>query len=868
MQKFILFILLACLPFAVQAQLSKGGVPYSFSNKTSTTARVPVYTTPSIDREALMAEDEIDLQSNLPLRFAFGHEVSLDMDKSGNWELLSNGDRLWRLTIVCPEAVNINLLYNDFYLPKGATLYLYGETGEQVLGAFTEENNKASGRFASALVHGEQLTLEYYEPDAVKGEGRISISQIGHGYRSLSGQAAGTEKMSGDCQVDVNCSEGIKWQDEKKGVARMVMDGLYLCTGTLVNTTASDCKPIFLTANHCLAGGVVQDAVANPDVSGYVFYWNYEVPECGSLSAAPEQTTTGGTVLANAGLMTTGTHTLLSSDFALIQLAENPRGAYDVYFNGWDATGDQGNTGVGIHHPAGDVKKISTHNVVPEVDGYYWSLFWSATENGHSVTEGGSSGSALFRENGLIIGQLFGGGSVNCDDPANDLGLYGKLSYSWTNDDEPVLTGDPRRRLLDWLDPIGQGNIRSVGGSYDPCETKMVYFKSSTATLLAEENTNSTDGCREYIDLTYEIGITPYPSFPVETEISFSGTATSGAEEDFELLTSSVTFNNVTNSQTFTVRVYDDAYVEAAESINFNLTPFPSNGEHAAVLEGADQLSLTIENADVIPQGHVQTVRNQENPAEAFLGPNATVYYSVPGSGGLIMAVENNSDHSFGCTEVVVDNAGGTANNSWMNGTTVSKTIQFLPEHPGAGNLHVQLYYGNGEINGWEWFNNQGLDATDLRVITFAGSAEPANQGSATTYMTTQSAYGDDHIFSATINGFPEVVNGLTLGSLGNGNVPDQLSGQGNRSASTSMLLAPNVTQSQSLLSWNETAGGSAIVSIVNMAGQEIYRRAIVTSQGYNSLGMDASAFSPGIYLVRIQHGESGEYSQARLIRQ
>lgn len=857
-------LLLFCLLLGsqiVQAQLSQGGTPYSFNNRFTTS--VPVYTTPEIDPAKLIAEDEIDLSYNLPLRFAFGHNVKLSLQNSGTWESLPNGDRIWRLSIHCPDAININFLYENFHLPKGARLYIYDGVKRQVLGAFTEANNKKSGRFATALIHDEIATLEYYEPANVTGQGKIRISQIAHGYRTLDANE-GQEKVSGDCQVDVNCEEGEDWQIEKKGVARIVMDGLYLCTGTLVNNTANDCKPLFLTANHCLMGGIKQDAVINPDVSGFVFYWNYEVSKCGLEEAPPEQTTTGGTVLANAGIQETGTHTLLSSDFALIDLDESPRGVYDVYYNGWDASGEQGNTGVGIHHPAGDVKKISTHQVVPEEDGYYWSLFWSPTTNGYSVTEGGSSGSALFRENGLIIGQLFGGGSVNCDDPANDLALYGKLSYSWTNDDEFLLAGDSRRRLMDWLDPIGNGSIRSMNGAYDPCNTKLVYFKTKEASVTEEATTNN-DGCRSYADYVYEVGITPYPRNPVTTTISLAGTADEGENLDYELLTTSVTFNNVTNTRNVTLRIYDDAYVESAETIELFLNPVASDGSPVDVLTGANTQTITLDNVDVTPQNHVQTVRNLENPAEDFLGPFGLVHFTVPGSGGMIMSIENLSDHNFGCTEVIVDHAGGTANNSWVNGTSVSKTVKISPEHPASVPVRIQLYMDDGEINAWEWFNNSNLTINDLQLLSFAGSAATANENSAIIQAVTYANYGSDYVFSGELSGLAANTNGITLGKLSNVLRRGFDNGLTN-GEKTDMVLAPNVTESATSLRWNlETAGTNQLI-IQNLNGQIVLQKTVEAVAGFNSLSIDASSLTAGIYWVRLQAAD-GKWSQLRLIK-
>lgn len=858
---FTLLFVLALLQTG-WGQLSEGGLPYSFRNNMEQAP--PVYTTPAIDVPSLLAEDEKDLKSNLPLRFAFGHAVQLNLQNTGLWQTLDNGDRIWRLTIHCPDAVNINLLYSDFFLPRGARLHLYDGGKEQVLGAFTERNNKDNRRFATALVDGEYLILEYYEPAAVRGQGSIQIAQIGHGYRDLGG-TPGFEKASGACQVDVNCSEGDAWQNQKKGVARIVMDGLYLCSGSLVNNTANNCEPLFLTANHCIMGGIKQDAIINPDVSGYVFYWNYEVPDCNAGGSPPIQTTTGGTVLANSGPAETGTHTLLSSDFALIKLAENPRGAYDVYFNGWDASGKIGTGGVGIHHPAGDVKKISTHSMTPVNDGYYWELYWKATANGHSVTEGGSSGSPLFRETGLIVGQLYGGSSVNCSDPANDLGMYGRLDYSWTNDDEPLNT-DKRRRLKDWLDPIGSGTIRVMPGAYNPCDVPQVYFKQVSATV-SEESASTSDGCRTYSEYTYQIGITPYPkNGNVTVQLFADGSADAGAENDYQLMTPAVTFSSLVNSRSFKVRVYNDAYVEDSESITIG---FNIQG-NADAMAARSSMTLNINSGDAVPAAHVQTVRNTNNPGQAFLGPFGKVYYRGAGGGGIMIAVENLSSHSYGCTSVAVDNAGGSANNDWNDGTTTSKTLIFTTDNPSASAaVRVTLYYDDNEINAWTWFNDQGLTVDDLDVLAFDGAAVPANQGSARAAAATTGSYGSgEFTFTADLAGL-SASTGLTMGSLsGAGIAEDEAAVNKSLSGEAQVMsLQPTLTRSATEVVWTAEIEQPATLQVFDANGKMIHQNTLRATPGLNRFSLNVNSYPTGTYFVRLINADGTNY-HARMVKQ
>ncbi|MEM1327169.1 MAG: 3-coathanger stack domain-containing protein [Bacteroidota bacterium] len=455
--------LLLALP--AHAQISLGGIPKSFELDLSDD-NLPIVATQPINIDALLLEDSLDALSNLPYRFAQAFPVSYNINNIGTWTTLPNGDRLWKLQIHCPGAKSINLLYDQFNLPPGGLYYIYAADRSEVLGAFSHHNNKASGKFATGLVNSANIVLEYFEPAAVAGQGIISVGQISHGYRSFDQNSEGLDD-AGPCQVNVNCSEGADWQIQKKAVARYLINGTQVCSGTLINNVRGDCTPYFLTAEHCIDGRGL-DAVTNPDISGIVFYWNYERPGCANSGNVPIETTAGATVVANADPPGGDAS---ASDFALFELVEDPNEVYEVYMAGFDATGDPGNGGVGIHHPALDAKKIATHSIIPtSVEGdNYWRIYWDATPNGHSVTEGGSSGSGLFNDNKRLIGQLFGGflgGQPNCSDPANDEGDYGKLSVSW----DGTNTNDPKRRLRDWLDPDNTGTkaINGANCSVDP----------------------------------------------------------------------------------------------------------------------------------------------------------------------------------------------------------------------------------------------------------------------------------------------------------------------------------------------------------------------------------------------------------------
>ncbi len=98
--------------------------------------------------------------------------------------------------------------------------------------------------------------------------------------------------------------------------------------------------------------------------------------------------------------------------------------AYNPYFNGWDRSDEAGDDGVSIHHPDGDIKKVSTYEQMVSSTFWtgkptHWMLWWAETTNGKSITQGGSSGSPVFNQDKRIIGDLTGGYASNsCDNPS------------------------------------------------------------------------------------------------------------------------------------------------------------------------------------------------------------------------------------------------------------------------------------------------------------------------------------------------------------------------------------------------------------------------------------------------------------------
>lgn len=441
---FIFIIGISILLVNLQSGKAQGPPPVGSGQQGQPLNQVEVLKMPPVDVQKLLQADKQRPIQRLPLRFAQPIPVHVTPATHGTWDQPDPATRRWRLRIVSADARSLNLGFGRYAMPAEGRLLIYTPNFEQVIGPFTSEDNEAHGQLWTPIIASDDIVIDVTLPAEAASQLDLLLSSVNHGYIELDQLSP---DKSGSCNVDVVCPAADDWRAEIRSVARYITEGSYLCSGVLINNTAQDLKPYFLTAHHCGANDI------NPATAPtMVIYWNYETSTCGGTpDGSLDQFNTGAIFRA----------AYAPSDFALVELDDPIDAAFNVYWAGWDITEADPVNAAAIHHPGGDEKRISFENdpttttsylgVAVPGDGTHlrvadWDL---------GATSSGSSGAPLFNQNNRIVGQLHGGFAA-CGNSSSD--WFGRLSVSWRGG------GTSDSRLRDWLDP-GNSGITTLNGT-------------------------------------------------------------------------------------------------------------------------------------------------------------------------------------------------------------------------------------------------------------------------------------------------------------------------------------------------------------------------------------------------------------------
>lgn len=405
---------------------------------------LPAVEVAPMDLAAARLLERVELEEGGPPRFAIEQPVFITPETHGMWEPVDGKTAMWRLRVVCENAASLNFGFARFHMPEGGRLYLYQAEGDRSVRPFTEADNAGHGELWTPVVPGNDVVLEVTVPVDRQHELELELSTINTGYRGF-GAAPEYDTRSGSCNVDVVCPQGDEWRSEIPSSGVYTVNGVWYCSGALINNTSNDQTPYFLTANHC--------GVSSSNQSAVVVYWNYENSWCRPVgSGASGGAGDGSLSQFSSGVIWRASRS--ASDFTLVQIQNPLNPDWNLSFSGFDATGADAAWAVAIHHPNTDEKRISFEYQPTTTTSY---LGTSSPGDGTHVrvadwdlgtTEPGSSGSPLYNQDHRIIGQLHGGYAACGNDLAD---WYGKMSVSWD------AGATASARLRDWLDPGNTG---------------------------------------------------------------------------------------------------------------------------------------------------------------------------------------------------------------------------------------------------------------------------------------------------------------------------------------------------------------------------------------------------------------------------
>jgi len=379
----------------------------------------------------------IEQAKDQPYQFAIPVQVSLTPENAG-FIVNRGNETIWVMPVSSKGALSLNLILSPFDLPEGAYIYVYDHEHKVVRGAYTRESGTNTLTMPLLPVPGEKLVLECHFPGKSIPRGAIGVKQVAHdfaGFFGLEGIKDLYFGRSGDCEVDINCSTNPNYLRAALSVVRLLVAGSELCTGVLVNNTGPDYKAYVLTANHCID--------TTTQAANTIFVFNYQSPWCDGPDLTNMHSLAGSLLRAENP----------DIDFTLVELNQFPSLVYKPYFAGWDITPTVPSNTYTLHHPEGDVMKISIDDNAPistsyPIPGFVPNSFWRVLRWEMGATEPGSSGGPLFDSNGRLRGTLTGGGAT-CIEPIND--YYAKLSRMFN------ITTITSTNLKPWLDPLATG---------------------------------------------------------------------------------------------------------------------------------------------------------------------------------------------------------------------------------------------------------------------------------------------------------------------------------------------------------------------------------------------------------------------------
>jgi len=200
---------------------------------------------------------------------------------------------------------------------------------------------------------------------------------------------------------------------------------------------------------------------------------------------------------------------------------------------------------------------------------------------------------------------------------------------------------------------------------------------------------------------------------------------------------------------------------------SIDLTTFIGNSDVQITFRYSDGTGWlygwAIDNVTVTAEveSSVHTAVNTGNGDEQYFGPNSTVHFYDPTTNNVMLTLQNNTSHDYGCTSVEVDRAGAPASREFVNADPsthiLAKTFTIVPSNNSInGNYTVTSYYSDQEVSAWEAATGASRNTAQTLKVSGASNnisdVTPANSSNYTItgVPLTVGTFGTDVTFTST----------------------------------------------------------------------------------------------------------------------
>jgi lysyl endopeptidase len=441
---------------------------------TSTFASVPVHIVKSDLKPLIRAAVES------PVQFAVLVPHAVSTSSAGTWT--TTGQRAtWSYAAQVPSAVSLSFHASQSSLPESARLTVRGSKTITSYGPRDLHRGELWSRIQPGDALEFSLTVELGDRQNVS----LNIVSLQAGYRALgSGVSdhpyyrnlmaqANAGSGNSSCVTNYECKVNPSIAPQGSATVALVIEGLYQCTGVLINDVPGDNAPYLLTARHCETGNL---GGGNPGAAAAVtVYWD-ATTACGAATL--------GSIYDPGIAVQTGAQTIVEQQDAwLIELDANPI-VTDAQFAGFDASGTAVQGGYTVQHSESYDKQFTAwfgQAAQVQRSGVLGSTYVSnllETVNSVGNIGPGASGSALFDQNHHLVGSLTlgrqtsdtsGYGSCPVASPPTPNGTNGVADFTslaavWNSTaDTSSSTGNVTIKSA--LDPNNTGTLVTASGA-------------------------------------------------------------------------------------------------------------------------------------------------------------------------------------------------------------------------------------------------------------------------------------------------------------------------------------------------------------------------------------------------------------------